>query len=175
VTGLFQSLTFNPGNYLFEGTTAVSLGGLANSMTLGTGSYIFNGGLTLAGNFNTLQSGAGGVLLFMGRTASAPGNSGTNTAQLNLAGSSNTVNLAPLSTGTYAAGAYDGMQLFQNSADTTQVHIDESGSNAWAATGVIYVPGAQVYLGGSSKGLDVGPVVSSTIAVGGSGAAVVIG
>lgn len=170
-----QTVTFNPGNYLFEGSTPLSIAGFGTNVILGTGSYLFNGGLSLGGFFNTLQSGAGGVFLFMGKTASAPGNSGTNAAQLNLAGSYNTVSLAPLSTGTYAGAAYDGMLVFENGAESTQVRIDESASYAWTLTGVVYAAGAPVYLGGSTNGVAVGPVVSSTVAVGGSSAAVAIG
>ncbi|HLY43402.1 MAG TPA: pilus assembly protein TadG-related protein [Terracidiphilus sp.] len=110
-------------------SNAVSL----SNVTLGQGIYVFEKGATTSGNIN---SGAGGATLDI-YSGSLTMNSGT---VLNL--------VAP------TAGPTNGIAIMEPSSNSSQITI-QKGNATGSLTGIIYAPGAELYLqdsGGDSSG-----------------------
>jgi hypothetical protein len=110
-------------------TNAVTM----NNVTLGSGVYVFENGVTTTG---TITSGSGGTTLDI-YSGALTMNSGT---VLNLA--------APTS------GDTNGIALFEPSTNSNEITI-QKGNVTGSLTGIIYAPGAELYLqdsGGDDSG-----------------------
>jgi Tfp pilus assembly protein PilE len=162
------TVIFNPGNYLFEGTSPLSFGSNSQTITFGSGTYIFNGGISVTANSQTLNGS--GVMFYIGNST-APGNTGNNTATLNFSGNSTTVNLSAMTSGTYSQ-----VLIFQNRSDSyldatndepdltlTQVSNQNS---TYTETGLIYAPDANVLLAGNNTSFSIGGVLSQSLSFG---------
>lgn len=169
-TGSSQTINFQPGNYLFQSTSPLSITGANDAITFGSGIYIFNGGLSVHSSGQTIGSGAGGVMFFIGNTASAPGNTGDNTASVTLGASSITLNLSAMTTGTYA-----GVLLFQNRTDVSGLTLNGSASAITSYSGTIYAPAAQVSLQGSGGAMNLQSILAASVSIGGSSTTITLG
>jgi hypothetical protein len=106
-----------------------------NNATLGPGIYVFENGVSLSG---TVRSGPGGT------TIDVEGGSFT------LSSGSTLDLVAPQSSGT-ASYETNGIALMQPASNTNQIAV-QFGSSSGSLTGIIYAPGAQLYLHDSGGG-----------------------
>ena len=110
------------------------------NVTLGTGTYVFENGVTLGGN---ITSGTGGTTLDI-ESGSLSVNTGT---VLNL--------VAPTS------GTYNGIALMEPASNTSTILI-QKGDSSGSLTGIIYAPGAELFLQDSGGGTSSSGVSFST-------------
>jgi hypothetical protein len=122
--------TLSPGLY----TGGISVSGSA-TVTLNAGEYYLNGPLTW--NSSGTLDGSRGVFIYVAPGASTNGISIT----------SGTMNLAPMSTGTY-----QGIAFYQDRTSTASVEL--SGGSGWNLKGTVYAAKAPVTLSGPSSSTD---------------------
>ncbi len=84
-SGAGQTINFQPGNYLFEGCTPLTVSGSSETVNFGTGSYMFGGGIAVTGSSAKLTSGTGGVFFYVG-DPNGKDQLGMNTSQLEFTG-----------------------------------------------------------------------------------------
>jgi hypothetical protein len=141
VTGTGNNLTFGSGVYGFEGTNSQNncLNDLFNNKP--------EGGLNVVGASNSLNSGSGGVLFYVGG------------GQTNFGcGVVNSVNLAPTTSGTY-----NNILLWQDKYDGLPVVMTGFGNSANLYGGTVYAPSAQIQLIGGGETFTTGSVVASSM------------
>jgi hypothetical protein len=140
-----QATTLEPGCY-----DGLNINAGSGTVTLSQGLYIINGNLQITAGGNTTVTGTNVVFYFPSTNDSAQ-----------ITGAA-TVSLTAPTTATTIDGANipANVLFYQNPNDTTTMTISESGPST--LTGIIYVPGAQLDLSGSSTStLDSDLIVGS--------------
>jgi hypothetical protein len=163
------SLTFQPGNYLFEGPVEETSSTGNDSISFGSGQYTFN---------NTFDSS--GIAL---STAGSTGTAGINdsvsgngvffyiqSGQVNLAGPKNSIQLSPAT-----SGAYAGVVLYQASTDASTVALAASTNSVDSLSGALEAPAAAVSITASTNTFSLGFVVAKSMSVVSSGSVKILG
>jgi hypothetical protein len=119
-----------------------------NGATLGPGLYVFQNGVTIPTGATVTVNG--GTLDLYGVGSSA----GT----LNQASNSILNITAPTST----TSPYNGIAILQPATNTTQLQV-QFGSNNQTLDGIIYAPGAEVFLQDNGGGVTASGVVAGTM------------
>ncbi|MHB8682481.1 MAG: hypothetical protein ACYDA2_10370 [Acidimicrobiales bacterium] len=145
------TLNFTGGTYEFG--TQLHLSNSNITANFGSGQYVFDNGIAITNSGDTLTSGAGGVLFYV---------AGGQTTVNNPA----TINLSPMSTGTYA-----GIVYFQNHADCQQIVFPGGGVTVDSLSGIVYahctVQGQTTSLqfNGGGVGMKLGALLVDSITI----------
>jgi prepilin-type N-terminal cleavage/methylation domain-containing protein len=141
-------LTFQPGNYLFEGPIDETSTG--DSIVFGSGVYAFNpSGLTALSVSSTSDNLTGNGVAFY-----------VESGQVNIAGTKNSIQISPAT-----AGPYAGIVLYQVPADTDQLQLAASTNSIDGLSGAVETPGAAVAITANSHAINLGFIVAQTLAV----------
>jgi hypothetical protein len=119
-----------------------------HNCTLQSGVYILQGGLTVSGSA-MLTSAAPGVLLYITGGSLDVGGSGS-------------VNISPLTTGSWA-----GILVWQDKLDTST--ISYSGASPLTLNGILYAPTAQLNISGSAANPTLFALVVKSVFISGTG------
>ncbi len=164
------TINFQPGNYLFGGTSPVAFSGNGPTITFGSGIYIFHDGVSVTGQGSpSVTSGPGGVMFYIGNSG-APYDTGGDAAQLYFNSNNMSINLAAMTTGTYP-----GLLVFQNRADSALVVLDGNNPTVFSETGIIYAPAAQVLLNGNAGSVSAGSILAQSLILNGNTSTITLG
>ena len=146
VTYAHNVYTVSPGTY---SSISISGTGGGNSVVFSAGTYVINGagGLTIPGNATI--SGSGVTFYFTG------------SATIGMTGTP-TINLTAPSTGAYA-----GMLMWQDPADTNTTGPSLGGNSGSQFNGILYFPKDQLTFFGNNTSLSVGVVVADSLSLSG--------
>jgi hypothetical protein len=128
--------------------SSLEIGKNNNSVTLNSGIYVINGGVLhfYSKNGGYSNYGGNGVYFYLTGGATMTVDQGAN------------VNLTSMT-----AGAYSGILIQQDSADTNMLSIQEGSSTTF--NGAIYAPTAGLSIGSGSGSTMNGPIVTSSLTI----------
>ncbi len=152
-------LTFQPGNYLFQGPVEET--GFKDSITFGAGDYSFNSAsgtaLSIAANDDSLIGN--GVFFYI-----VSGQVTLNSAV------KNNIQLSPANSGPYV-----GVTLYQVPADTDELEIAASGNAIDNVAGAVEAPAAEIAVTASGDPINFGFITAQNLSVSSPGTVNIVG